>query len=79
MPEHIIKTTSEIKKDLVDHQNDASEHTCACGEKHEHHPGTPGHRESCTSPQKFGPACCCGSGQQSKGAGNPCGHGPGCH
>jgi hypothetical protein len=54
-----------------------TEHTCACGEMHEHIPGV-SHREECTSPQKFGDTCCCGSGQPSK-ARTLCGHGPRCH
>lgn len=53
------------------------EHTCACGETHEHVPGV-SHREECMSEKKFGDTCCCGSGAVPK-ARTSCGHGPRCH
>ncbi|MDD1689620.1 MAG: hypothetical protein LUQ66_03065 [Methanoregula sp.] len=54
-------------------------HTCACGEQHEEIPGSPSHRDACTSDLKFGDSCCCGSGEAAKEARNRCGHGPRCH
>jgi|GEM_PF-1538686 len=54
------------------------ENTCACGEKHE--PDTEGvsHRETCTSPMKFGNSCCCEPGENTENAHHRCGHGPRC-
>jgi len=69
--------TNTRKKDSVEPLKDTTEHTCACGETHEHQPGI-SHREECTSPQKFSDICCCGTGQASK-VRTPCGHGPRCH
>lgn len=76
MPEQIKSTTKPDTKNPVD-PDSMTEHTCACGETHEHTPGV-SHREECTSPKKFGDTCCCGTGAASK-ARTPCGHGPRCH
>ncbi len=53
-------------------------HTCACGEQHQHIPGSPSHRDECTSPEKFGDSCCCGTGNHAQGAQHRCGLGPRC-
>ncbi|MHB8052387.1 MAG: hypothetical protein ACYDEZ_03700 [Methanoregula sp.] len=53
-------------------------HTCACGEQHEDLPGSPSHRDACTSTLKFGDSCCCVSDNTSKGEPHRCGHGPRC-
>ncbi|MFZ1127732.1 hypothetical protein [Methanoregula sp.] len=54
------------------------EHTCACGEKHERHEDGVSHRESCTSPLKYGDTCCCRSDDDTGNAPHRCGHGPRC-
>ena len=77
MPQTTLCTTKDTKNNPAGQQEDTTEHTCACGETHEHHPGV-SHREECTSSQKFSDTCCCGTGQASK-ARIPCGHGPRCH
>jgi len=76
MTEPVTSTTSDDENEL-DHQDSTTEHTCACGETHRHRPGSPSHREECTSPKKFGDTCCCArtipTGNQHR-----CGHGPKC-
>ncbi|MFA6332688.1 MAG: hypothetical protein WCX22_07050 [Methanoregula sp.] len=62
-----------------DSKKSTSLHTCACGEQHEELPGSPSHRDECTSPKKFGNTCCCGSGQDTAASQQRCGHGPRCH
>ncbi|MDD4136554.1 MAG: hypothetical protein PHT99_01490 [Methanoregula sp.] len=77
MPE----TTQPAANDSMKSNNEKRSttlHTCACGEQHEELPGSPSHRDECTSPRKFGTTCCCGSGQGSNTHPNPCGHGPKC-
>jgi hypothetical protein len=54
------------------------ENTCACGEKHQNHAGHGSHRESCTSPLKFGNSCCCQPGEDPHPVHHRCGHGPRC-
>lgn len=54
------------------------ENTCACGEKHEPDTGGASHRESCTSPLKFGNSCCCEAGEEARNVHHRCGHGPRC-
>ncbi|MFA4859696.1 hypothetical protein [Methanoregula sp.] len=65
-----IKSSTEKKSTTL--------HTCACGETHENHEEGISHRDECTSPQKFGNSCCCGSGTAAKEARTRCGHGPRC-
>ncbi|MDD1693412.1 MAG: hypothetical protein LUQ71_01690 [Methanoregula sp.] len=65
-----LKTNNETKSPDL--------HTCACGEKHEEIPGSPSHRDACTSDLKFGDTCCCASGEAGKIARSRCGHGPRC-
>ena len=47
------------------HRGCIEENTCACGEKHGPQAGT-SHRESCTSPLKYGDTCCCRSEEAQK-------------
>ena len=63
----------------VSTETTSTAHTCACGETHEHHEDGKSHRDECTSTQKFGDSCCCGSGEAAKEARTRCGHGPRCH
>lgn len=51
-------------------------HTCACGETHPHTPGSPSHRDACTSPKKFGDSCCCGTDSAATNTHRCCGHEP---
>ncbi len=78
MSEQTTRITDNRKKDSVDAMPTTTEHTCACGETHEDHQPGISHRDSCTSPLKFGNTCCCGSGKDAK-ARTPCGHDPRCH
>ncbi|HVN74286.1 MAG TPA: hypothetical protein VMT44_06825 [Methanoregula sp.] len=77
MPEPVTTTPEQPENETAGQPEKTGKHTCACGETHEQVAGT-SHRESCTSPLKFGDTCCCGSGQEPK-ARHPCGHGPRCH
>nr|WP_319376522.1 hypothetical protein [uncultured Methanoregula sp.] len=78
MQKNTDTATSNVKKS--DEQNESTTlHTCACGEQHEEIPDSPSHRETCTSPKKFGNSCCCGSGEEATAARLRCGHGPRCH
>lgn len=78
MTEPGTSTTNKDEKESLDQKYSTHEHTCACGETHEHRPGSPSHRESCTSILKFGDTCCCGTGNVPKGDRHRCGHGPRC-
>lgn len=73
-------TTQKTNKNQPDVSTEATrtEHTCACGETHEHHEEGKSHRDECTSTLKFGDSCCCGSGEAAKVARHRCGHGPRC-
>nr|WP_320160997.1 hypothetical protein [uncultured Methanoregula sp.] len=77
MPEKTQSVSSDTKKSINENEP-TTLHTCACGETHEHHEEGISHRDECTSPQKFGNSCCCGSGEAAKEARNRCGHGPRC-
>jgi len=78
MSESTTGKTSDQKADALVQQENNYEHTCACGEKHAHRPGSPRHRDSCTSSMKFGDSCCCGSSPGPKGNHHRCDHGPKC-
>ncbi|MDD1693651.1 MAG: hypothetical protein LUQ71_02905 [Methanoregula sp.] len=78
MPEHTQSSSKTTQKS--NNENEPTPlHTCACGEQHEELPGSPSHREECTSDLKFGDTCCCASGEAGKVARSRCGHGPRCH
>ena len=62
-----------------DNETDDPVHTCACGEQHRHRPGSPNHRDACTSEKKNTDSCCCGSGNGPQANQHRCGHGPKCH
>ncbi|MFA5269477.1 MAG: hypothetical protein WC379_16050 [Methanoregula sp.] len=68
----------QSSSDIPESDDNATLHTCACGEQHPHTPGSPSHRDECTSPKKFGDSCCCESGEAGKEARHRCGHGPRC-
>ncbi|HVP96641.1 hypothetical protein [Methanoregula sp.] len=70
--------TTSNQKSVASRHGCIDEHTCACGEKHEEHEAGVSHRESCTSPLKFGETCCCQSEDDAKNARHSCGHGPRC-
>ncbi|PKL69272.1 MAG: hypothetical protein CVV30_06780 [Methanomicrobiales archaeon HGW-Methanomicrobiales-1] len=76
MPEDTQPASNETTKS--NNKTESSLHTCACGEQHEDLPGSPSHRDACTSTLKFGDSCCCGSGEAAKEARHRCGHGPRC-
>ena len=72
-------TTHKTNKNqpAVSTETSSTEHTCACGETHEHHEEGKSHRDECTSTLKFGNSCCCAS-EEAKNAPHRCGHGPRC-
>ncbi|MDP3397044.1 MAG: hypothetical protein Q8S57_10335 [Methanoregula sp.] len=78
MPEPTTQKNNR-NQPAVSTEPNSTEHTCACGEVHEHHEEGISHRDECTSTQKFTDSCCCGSGDAGKEARNRCGHGPRCH
>ena len=79
MPEPAIKKTNKDESAAPAQRGCIDEQTCACGEKHEQYTEDVSHRESCTSPLKFGDSCCCQSDDAVQNAPHRCGHGPLCH
>jgi hypothetical protein len=78
MREPITNTANDDEKEAIDQKDSITEHTCACGEKHEQESDEISHREACKSPLKFGNSCCCQSDNATQNASQHCGHGPRC-